>query len=75
MDHFDFGLLLDRLSHLEELWLVYGDGGKALEEGMSHNTSVTEWDVRLTGAMGRVVQSNQARAHQQGAPEHLANTK
>lgn len=57
------------------------DGGKALEEGMSHNTSVTEWDVRLTGvgeesecAMDLVVQSNQARARQQGALEHLSHT-
>lgn len=52
------------------------DGGKALEEAMSDNTSVTECDVRLTDAdeqsisfINQVVWTNQSLEHKKQAQE------
>lgn len=36
-------------------YLCVQDGGKALEEAMSHNTSVTECDIRLTEVDEQIV--------------------
>lgn len=52
------------------------DGGRALEEAMSHNTSVTECDIRLTEVdeqsvsfINQVVWTNQSTQQKQRAQE------
>lgn len=47
------GLAFPSLKHeyfLSCLFVCVQDGGRALEEGLCYNTSVTQLDVRLTGA-------------------------
>ena len=39
------------------LHMCVQDGGKALEEAMSHNTSVTECDIRLSEVDEQIVSS------------------
>ncbi|XP_042246986.1 dynein regulatory complex subunit 5 [Thunnus maccoyii] len=53
------------------------DGGKALEDAMSHNTSVTECDIRLTEVdeqsvsfINQVVWTNQSLEHKKKAKEN-----
>jgi len=55
MDHFDFGLLLDRLSHLEELRLVYGVRGC----GMNFEWNLFEFTLRDCESLGRALKSCQ----------------
>ncbi|CAL8317817.1 unnamed protein product [Merluccius merluccius] len=64
MDHFDFGLLLDRLSHLEELRLVYGVQGC----GMNFEWNLFEFTRRDCESLGKALKSCQTlkvlRLHQ-----------
>ena len=53
MDHFDFGLLLDRLSRLEELRLVYGVRGC----GMNFEWNLFEFTLRDCEALARALKS------------------
>ncbi|CAL8314354.1 unnamed protein product [Lota lota] len=53
MDHFDFGLLLDQLSRLEELRLVYGVRGC----GMNFEWNLFEFTLRDCEALARALKS------------------
>ena len=53
MDHFDFGLLLHRLSRLEELRLVYGVRGC----GMNFEWNLFEFTLRDCESLARALKS------------------
>ncbi|MBN3305928.1 DRC5 protein, partial [Amia calva] len=53
MDHFDFGILLDKLSHLEELHLVYGVKGC----GMNFEWNLFEFTYRDCQSLAKALKS------------------
>nr|XP_006626040.2 PREDICTED: T-complex-associated testis-expressed protein 1 [Lepisosteus oculatus] len=53
MDHFDFGILLDKLSHLEELHVVYGVKGC----GMNFEWNLFEFTYRDCQSLAKALKS------------------
>uniref|UniRef100_A0A2I3HS11 T-complex-associated-testis-expressed 1 n=1 Tax=Nomascus leucogenys TaxID=61853 RepID=A0A2I3HS11_NOMLE len=82
VDHYQLGDLVAGLSHLEELDLVYDDGGKQLLEGMSDNKTLLEFDLRLSDVaqeseylIGQALHANREAARQRALnPSHFMST-